>query len=323
MRTKALPKRSRITASVAAALALVPQSINAQEVLSEFAGSTLMGTYESEFDRLAYATELSSAPDVQGAEGRFLSRIFEKPQGKSNREVLRSYQTELERGGFDVHLASSLNTPMSWQLKLIYDPPHTSFAERRYEKPDGQGVVGALDLAFVTGAAEQYMVASRTAGGEERWVAVLLSGSRPFYMVEEVTVDAMETGTVTLNLEAMRTEIEASGKIAVYDIHFATGSAVIEPESAAALQVIATYLNEISGRFYIVGHTDDTGSLGTNMGLSDQRAGSVKQALVDDYGIDAGRLETRGVGPLSPVSTNIDDDGRALNRRVEIVQRLP
>ncbi len=154
-------------------------------------------------------------------------------------------------------------------------------------------------------------------------MAVLLSGSRPFYMVEEVTVDAMETGTVTLNLEAMRTEIEASGKIAVYDIHFATGSAVIEPESAAALQVIATYLNEISGRFYIVGHTDDTGSLGTNMGLSDQRAGSVKQALVDDYGIDAGRLETRGVGPLSPVSTNIDDDGRALNRRVEIVQRLP
>jgi outer membrane protein OmpA-like peptidoglycan-associated protein len=49
----------------------------------------------------------------------------------------------------------------------------------------------------------------------------------------------------------------------------------------------------------------------------------VKEALVGKHGIDAARLETRGVGPLSPVSINTDETGRALNRRVEIVRRLP
>ena len=121
----------------------------------------------------------------------------------------------------------------------------------------------------------------------------------------------------------MRSEIEASGKIAIYDIHFATGSAVIEPDSAESLGVIARYLNEAPGGFYIVGHTDDTGSLETNRALSEQRAVAVKEALVTEHGIDASRLEASGVGPLAPVSTNIGEPGRALNRRVEIVQRLP
>ena len=100
------------------------------------------------------------------------------------------------------------------------------------------------------------------------------------------------------------------------------GSAVIEPESADALAVIATYVSESSGGFYIVGHTDDTGTLASNLALSEERAAAVKQALVTEHGIEAGRLETRGVGPLAPVSNNTGDQGRALNRRVEIVQRL-
>ena len=141
-------------------------------------------------------------------------------------------------------------------------------------------------------------------------------------MVEELTVEAIEEGTVTLDLDAMRSEIARSGKIAVYDIHFATGSTDIEPRSADALGVIAAYLQETEGGFYIVGHTDDTGTLEANMSLSEGRAAAVKRALVEAHGSDASRLETRGVGPLVPVSTNTDDPGRALNRRVEVVQRI-
>ncbi|MEZ4425545.1 MAG: OmpA family protein [Gemmatimonadota bacterium] len=303
-------------------LALSAQAVEAQAALSGFAGSTLMGTYTSEFDRLAYARALTRSPSVEYAEGGLTSRIFQRPEARSNLEILRSYERELVAGGFTVHLATALNTPMSWQLKLLYDPPHTSTGERRYAKPNGSGAVGALDVAFVTGSADHYLLASRNADGAERWVAVLLSRSRPYYMVEEVTVDAMETGTVVLDLEAMRSGIERAGKIAVYDIHFATGSAEIEPRSAAALEVIATFLRETTDGFYIVGHTDDTGSLSTNLTLSEARAAAVKTALVRDHGVDAARLETRGVGPLSPVSTNRDESGRALNRRVEVVQRL-
>lgn len=301
-----------------------PADLAGQAVLSGFEGSTMLGRYEADFDRLAYAESLERDAPVEGVEGALLSRIFEKPEGRSNLEVFRSYERELTAGGFTIHYASSLTSPMSFKLKQMYDPPHTpSFKERVYAKPDGSGRVGALDLAFVAGVADHYLVASRTAGGEERWVAVLLSGSRPYYMVEELTLEAMEEGTVTLDLETMRSEIASSGKIAIYDIHFATGSADIEPRSAAGLAVIASYLQETRDRFYIVGHTDDTGSLETNMRLSDARAAAVKQALVASQGVDASRLETRGVGPLAPVSSNTDDAGRALNRRVEIVQRLP
>lgn len=295
----------------------------AQAILSGFTGSTPLGSYRSDFDRLAFVRSLEAGAPVEGVEGALISRVFQRPDGRSNLEVLRSYQRELEGGGFTVHFASPLSSPMGFRVKQIYDPPHTpAFQGRIYTRPDGAGRVGVGDLAFIAGAADHYLVASRTAGGEERWVAVLLSGSRPFYRVEELTREAMEAGTVTLDLAAMRSAISSTGRIAIYDVHFATGSATIEARSASALAVIASYLQETPGRFYIVGHTDDTGSLETNVQLSDRRAAAVKAALVESHGVDPARLETRGVGPLSPASTNTDEAGRALNRRVEIVQRL-
>ena len=157
--------------------------------------------------------------------------------------------------------------------------------------------------------------------GSPRCVAI--SGNVPRYIVEEVTLAAMATNTVTLSLERLQSEIKNAGRIAIYDIHFATGSAVIEPESANALAIIASYLTDTAGNFYIVGHTDDTGTLPANLDLSNARAAAVRDALVNAHGIAAARLEARGVGPLSPVSNNTGAAGRTLNRRVEIVQRLP
>ena len=93
-------------------------------------------------------------------------------------------------------------------------------------------------------------------------------------------------------------------------------------QPASAMESYRRYLNETPDGFYIVGHTDDTGSLMSNLELSNARAAAVKEALVSEHGIAADSLETRGVGPLAPVSNNTDQAGRALNRRVEIVQRL-
>lgn len=295
-----------------------------QAVLSGFEGSTELGVYRAGFERLAYGKDLGNQGQVEWVEGSMLSRVFEKPEGKSNFEVFRSYETELQASGFEVYMASALNAPTSFKLKQIYAPPHTpSFSERVYTKPDGSGELADSQLAYVVGLADHYILASKSTAGKELWVAVILSGARPFYMIEELTISAREEGTVRLNLEALRAAIADAGKIAIYDIHFATGSAEIEASSAEALAVIATYLAETQGGFYIVGHTDDTGTLASNLSLSEARAAAVKQALVQNYGVDETRLEARGVGPLAPVSNNTDDGGRALNRRVEIVQRLP
>jgi outer membrane protein OmpA-like peptidoglycan-associated protein len=74
-------------------------------------------------------------------------------------------------------------------------------------------------------------------------------------------------------------------------------------------------------RVHIVGHTDNVGSFEANLALSQERAQAVVAALVSDYRIDAKRLAARGVASLSPVASNLTDEGKAKNRRVELVQQ--
>ncbi|HSC61436.1 MAG TPA: OmpA family protein, partial [Rhizomicrobium sp.] len=71
---------------------------------------------------------------------------------------------------------------------------------------------------------------------------------------------------------------------------------------------------------YIVGHTDSQGGYDYNMNLSRGRAQSVAADLVSRYGIDKARLKTAGVGFLAPLGSNQTEDGRALNRRTELVE---
>jgi outer membrane protein OmpA-like peptidoglycan-associated protein len=295
---------------------------NAQAVLSSFEGSIELGRYISDYDRLAYPAELANGADVLSVEGAMLSRVFQMPENRSNLEVFRSYERELTAGGFTIHAAGELTAPTSFLINQVYGPNTPSFSAREYSNPASGSRASGLDLPYIVGLADHYLVASRMSNEQELWVAIALSGQRPKYIVEELRRTIMATNTVALDLDRLRSEIENAGKIAIYDIHFATGSAVIEPESADALGIVASYLNETPGRFYIVGHTDDTGSLASNLELSNDRAAAVKSALVSEHGISADRLETRGVGPLSPVSNNTGQAGRALNRRVEIVQSL-
>lgn len=72
---------------------------------------------------------------------------------------------------------------------------------------------------------------------------------------------------------------------------------------------------------FVDGHTDDQGSDDYNLDLSQRRARAVVNALINDHGIDAGRLEARGLGETVPVDSNESDSGRAMNRRVELVAR--
>ena len=88
------------------------------------------------------------------------------------------------------------------------------------------------------------------------------------------------------------------------------------------MKTIADYLKQDNSHYYIVGHTDDSGSFNHNMKLSAGRAEATVKALVKNYGIKNSRLLSHGAGPLSPASTNTSAVGKKLNRRVEIVKRL-
>ena len=116
-------------------------------------------------------------------------------------------------------------------------------------------------------------------------------------------------------------ELEKNGRAKVYDIYFDFRSDVLRPESKKVLDEIAQVMRERPDwRLGVEGHTDNIGGNAFNQDLSSRRAAAVKQALVSGYHLDHSRFSTAGIGSSRPVASNDTMEGRALNRRVELVR---
>jgi len=154
--------------------------------------------------------------------------------------------------------------------------------------------------------------------GKEIWIQVGALDS--LYRLTIVEREQMEQ-KVAVNPDALFGDIATTGHVAVYGIYFDHDSANIKQESKPSLKAIADMLKaKKSLKLYVVGHTDMTGGVEYNVGLSLKRANAVVKALVKEYGIAAERLAGKGAGPLCPVGSNTTDSGRKLNRRVELVK---
>ena len=115
-------------------------------------------------------------------------------------------------------------------------------------------------------------------------------------------------------------KLMTDGKIVTTGIRFDINKATIKPESMGVLNTIAKLMEEHQDvRFSVEGHTDSDGDDASNQKLSEERAASVKNALVD-LGINASRFETKGFGESNPVSDNTTPEGKANNRRVEFIK---
>ena len=131
-------------------------------------------------------------------------------------------------------------------------------------------------------------------------------------MVQEVVADA----------KSLAQDIRTTGHASVYGIHFDFNKATVKPESEQTLKEIAKLLKQDPKlNLYVVGHTDSVGKIAYNMKLSQTRADAVVKTLITKHGVSPNRLKPYGVGPLAPVASNETDEGRALNRRVELVGR--
>ncbi len=119
----------------------------------------------------------------------------------------------------------------------------------------------------------------------------------------------------------LRRTLIAEGKVSTNGILFDSGSANIQPQSMGIIRQISQVLQQESNmQLRIVGHTDADGDDASNMSLSERRAEAVKSALINIYGIDAGRLRSEGKGESEPVGDNNTMDGKAQNRRVEFIK---
>ncbi len=121
--------------------------------------------------------------------------------------------------------------------------------------------------------------------------------------------------------KTMRQQLDETGKIVTHGILFDSGSDVIKGESYKTLQEIGNLLtNDTALRLSIEGHTDSDGADDFNMELSRKRAESVRNYIVSEFGIAADRLESKGWGESKPVDTNDNSEGKANNRRVELIK---
>lgn len=110
------------------------------------------------------------------------------------------------------------------------------------------------------------------------------------------------------------------GFVILGDLEFATGTSQLSQRRYASLQALADVLQARSDlRVALVGHTDAVGGLSANLAVSRARAQAVRTRLIEDYGIAAARLEADGIGYLAPIASNLTEEGRQRNRRVEAV----
>ncbi|WPR76110.1 OmpA family protein [Algoriphagus sp. NG3] len=142
------------------------------------------------------------------------------------------------------------------------------------------------------------------------------SGTYQVITLKEAPLDQ----EVFLTADTIQKLIEEDGQVNFYGIYFDTDKFQVKSESDPVLKEIAAYLlSNPQHSVFFVGHTDMTGSLENNQKLSEQRAKEVVKTLVEKYSVSETRMKAFGIGPLSPMSVNSTEEGKAKNRRVVMV----
>jgi OOP family OmpA-OmpF porin len=272
--------------------------------IGRFAGSVITGYQVKDFD----AARLQAAPfkdgkaaDARRLEGRVTRIAYRTNPGPSILEVARNFETQLAKAGFETLLACDVDACGG-----------IPFAEATDALP--------IPQMWIDGFNYRYYAGRKAEGGRETYASILVSKNNDDIYAQLVVavVGAIENKMVDAG--AMAKGLREKGHIALYGIYFDSDKAVIKPESRATLDEIAKFLRaQPQLNVVIVGHTDSQGTFEHNMGLSRQRAEAVAAELAKSYKIASTRLRTAGVGYLAPVGSNASDDGRALNRRVELV----
>lgn len=154
--------------------------------------------------------------------------------------------------------------------------------------------------------------------GQETWVALEAFNEGRLYELNIIERQQMKQDVVA-DAAALRDGLKQNGHVEVPGIMFDFGKAEIKPESEPALAQVAALLRANAAlQAWVVGHTDNVGTAEANVTLSSARAAAVVKSLTQ-RGINGKRLAAHGAGPYAPVASNASEEGRARNRRVELV----
>jgi len=282
-------------------------------MISRYPGSFIWAYLQKEYDE--FTLPLGKLVDgkfakSQHLEGKVTRIVYAAPEGRSVLEVFRNYQGALKKAGFETLFtcgpqdcsSTGGGSPILYGTGGDYDvdwgPIHgIRYLSAKLARPEGDVYVSLLV----------------DDEGQAKGAQVIL------YAIE---MKPMAADLVTVNAASLANDINRTGHASVYGIYFDTGKAEIKPESEATLKEIAKLLQGSPNlKLYVVGHTDNQGALDMNMDLSRRRADAVLVALTTKYGVAPAKLRAFGAGPYSPMASNDSENGRAKNRRVELVKQ--
>lgn len=316
---------------ILAALVLLPGALFAKDVagsrdhplLGRYQGSEISFYAASEFDEAAvlqspldYDAILSKrvsetgGPEWRRLQGRVTRIRYDAPAGRSSLEVMANLKAALTGKGFATIFdcsdaacfTGSMTDPylLGWQVDSAQEngryADHARYVLASLDRPQG-----TVYVALLVGEASM--------------------GTTVFARVVELK--PMDTGkVVVVEADAMQKALASAGRVALYGIYFDTNRDTVKPESKPTLDQIAKLLKASPDlKLIVTGHTDNQGAFDYNVNLSLRRAGAVIVALVGQYGIAPDRLTPFGAGMAAPAAPNTTDDGRAKNRRVELVAK--
>ena len=282
-------------------------------LISRYPGSYISHYLTKEFDEftlpLGPVVEENKFTKSQPLEGKITRIVYVAPQGRSVLEVFRNYQGALKKAGFETLFTCG--------------PQECSGSGGTTARVYG---TGDYDDYWGPDHGIRYLSAKLGRPEGDVYVSLLVDdqggNGRPNIELYVIEMKPMEGNLITVDAASLANDITRTGHASVYGILFDTGKADIKPESDATLKEIAKLLQaNTTLKLYVVGHTDNQGALDMNMDLSKRRADAVLAALTTQYRVPAARLRAFGNGPYSPVASNDNEEGRAKNRRVELVKQ--
>lgn len=278
-------------------------------LLPRYEGSEIILYGAEEFTSHA----LRASPKKDGSlalEGKVTRITYRAPKDRSTLEVLKNYEAALQAAGF--------SAIFSCAQRACGDIPRDIESDKRY-------------MALASGGSVEdtrYLAGKKAGAGSDVYASVYVTRNRSggpnkdraMIQVDVIELKPMEQKMVVVDAAAMKNDITAEGRVVVYGVLFDFDKDTITEDSKPQLDEIAKLLQASPDlKVMIVGHTDARGTVAYNQDLSARRARSVVNALAKDYGIAAARLTPAGVGMAAPVATNRTEEGRAKNRRVELV----
>ena len=292
-------------------------------------GSQIIGFAQSDFDAgTLFVLGDDEQVNLKQPEGKRQRVLYLAAEGDTPLKIQRNYEAAIAELGDVVETYVCKNTACSgqrfattfWTRETMLEthdvrqPFYLLGFSHVFNSPAYRSVVVTSDSGRYHIGVFSAVLADNNSNTELRGRTVTLV---------EVLEDADFVPSLTfVDASAMQSEIEAYGRVALYGIQFDHDSAQIKTDSEATLNEIKVYLAENDDvRLYVVGHTDDAGSLEYNQSLAARRAEAVVAHLTAN-GVNEARLKALGVGPASPIASNESDAGRAENRRVELVKRL-